>query len=269
MMKLNFLLLLFNPSLAAFHTYKNTEKVVAFADAVGPLDNSRETYPLTSLPFCFGKENSIQYTESLGEALSGLEFINLGLNLKFKHDLVNETLCSKSLSQNDIETLQFAVKNSYLYQIYIDDLSVWLNVGEIKRNEKELELLFYTGRYITIGYNSDQIVDLNITATDPISLNNPPTKEVAFSYSVQWVKSDILYKDRFQKYLDAGFFEHEIHWYSILYSFIMVVVLIALATLVMFKTISKDLHRYGSFSYEDSKLIDIVFISNLGTRSRR
>lgn len=44
--------------------------------------------------------------------------------------------------------------------------------------------------------------------------------------SVTWKQTDAAFEDRFKRYLDDDFFEHQIHWFSIFNSFMMVLFLV-------------------------------------------
>merc|ERR1712232_1244944 len=53
---------------------------------------------------------------------------------------------------------------------------------------------------------------------------------------------------RFDKYLDDHFFEHQIHWFSVFNSFMMVVFLVGLVAMILMRTLRKD---YARFARED------------------
>ena len=62
---------------------------------------------------------------------------------------------------------------------------------------------------------------------------------------VIWKSSTINYEDRFDKYLDPNFFQHRIHWFSIFNSFMMVIFLVGLVTMILMRTLRKDYARYS------------------------
>ena len=64
-------------------------------------------------------------------------------------------------------------------------------------------------------------------------------------YETNWVKSGVKFEDRFDKYLDASFFQHRIHWFSIFNSFMMVIFLIGLVSMILMRTLRKDYQRYS------------------------
>ena len=72
-----------------------------------------------------------------------------------------------------------------------------------------------------------------------------------------WRKSDVNFHDRYDKYLDPSFFQHRIHWFSIFNSFMMVIFLVGLVSMILMRTLRKDYARY-------SKVI-MIFSGNKST----
>jgi len=87
-----------------------------------------------------------------------------------------------------------------------------------------------------------------MTSEDPVLLQ-PVTEssgpvEVKMTYSVNWVKVDGSFKHRFHRYLDFGFFEHQIHWFSLFNSFMMVIFLVGLVSLILMRALRRDYERF-------------------------
>ena len=102
--------------------------------------------------------------------------------------------------------------------MYIDDLPIWGIVGEFDENDNGYYL--WTHKKLDIGYNNGAIVDVNLTSEAKVKLEI--NRKISFTYEVNWKKADTKFEDRFDKYLDASFFQHRIHWFSIFNSFMMV-----------------------------------------------
>lgn len=66
-----------------------------------------------------------------------------------------------------------------------------------------------------------------------------------FTYSVHWKKTDKVFDTRFNRYLEYDFFEHQIHWFSIFNSFMMVIFLCGLVALILLRTLRNDFARYA------------------------
>ena len=101
----------------------------------------------------------------------------------------------------------------------------------------------WTYKKFDIGYNGDQIVDINLTSDGKVLLE--PNVSIAFSFEVNWVELDVSFKNRFDKYLDPNFFQHRIHWFSIFNSFMMVIFLVGLVSMIMMRTLRRDYARYS------------------------
>ncbi|KAL5250004.1 hypothetical protein ACHWQZ_G015923 [Mnemiopsis leidyi] len=230
------------------HKYEDGEEVVLWMNTVGPYHNQQETYKYFSLPFCRGpKEGISHYHETLGENILGVELAFSGLEIQFKKNVGSTVYCRQTLTKKDNKLLMYAIKNHYWYQMYLDDLPIWAIVGE--QNEKEFTV--WTHRKIEIGYNEDRIVDVSVTTEKKTQIAEGAVLEM--SYEVVWSKSSVLFKDRYDKYLDASFFKHKIHWFSIFNSFMMVIFLVGLVAMILMRTLRKDYQRYS----KDDDLDDI------------
>lgn len=224
------------------HLYKNNEEVVLWMNTVGPYHNRQETYTYFSLPFCAGPKDSIShYHETLGEALQGVELIHSGLEMHFKEEISKVPFCQVNLDDEKLKAFIYAVRNHYWYQMYIDDLPIWGIVGEV--DETNNKYYIWTHKKFDIGYNDQHIVDVNLTSETKVELK--VNTNIEFTYEMNWKLSPIMYKDRFNKYLDPKFFQHRIHWFSIFNSFMMVIFLVGLVSMILLRTVRKDYARYS------------------------
>merc|ERR1711935_373570 len=105
------------------------------------------------------------------------------------------------------------------------------------------DMYIWTHKDIDIGHNSNHIVDVNLTTRERQKLEEGKT--ISFTYSVKWKASDVNFGDRFDKYLDPTFFQHRIHWFSIFNSFMMVLFLVGLVSMILMRTLRKDYARYS------------------------
>jgi len=232
------------------HKYNEGEEVVLWMNTVGPYHNQQETYKYFSLPFCRGNKESIShYHETLGENLLGVELEFSGLDIKFKTPTASTMYCSKALDVKDYSILVYAIRNHYWYQMYLDDLPIWAIVGEM--SEDKTEYFIWTHRKFEVSYNGDRIVDVSVTTENKVKIGKGLNMEL--SYEVIWKESDVTYENRYTKYLDASFFKHKIHWFSIFNSFMMVIFLVGLVAMILMRTLRKDYQRYS----KDDDLDDI------------
>ncbi|VDK48768.1 unnamed protein product [Anisakis simplex] len=223
--------------------YKDGEEVVLWMNTVGPYNNRQETYTYFSLPFCRGPKQTIShYHETLGEALLGVELDFSGLDIQFKENVDKTVFCKKTLNAEEYKAFVYAVQNNYWYQMYLDELPMYGMVGEVDSSTTPPTYKLFTHKRLDIGYNRNQIVDVNITSDVRVALL--PNAEISFSYEVVWKRSDVDFEHRFDKYLDPSFFQHRIHWFSIFNSFMMVIFLVGLVWMILVRTLKKDYARY-------------------------
>ncbi|CAD7698457.1 unnamed protein product [Ostreobium quekettii] len=228
------------------HQYKIGEPVILWVNKIGPYNNPQETYNYFYLPFCrpvpkSGKERN---WGNLGEVLEGNELVNSGLAIKFRENITKTEFCSQPLDGNQAERLQRAVRDRYWYEMFVDELPMWGFVGEARRSPEsgKSQEQIYLHKDFRIGYNKDRIIEVALGCNDLVPLQ--PGVDLHFTYSVSWVETDVPFTRRFERYLDQGFFEHKIHWFSILNSFLMVVFLIGVVAMILLRTLRKDYAKY-------------------------
>ena len=71
-------------------------------------------------------------------------------------------------------------------------------------------------------------------------------QHVKFSYSVEWNMESLPWKDRMTRYADSKFVpsSFEIHWLSIINSFVLVLLLTAFLMIIMLRVLKNDFSRY-------------------------
>jgi len=230
--------------------YTDGEEVILWVNKVGPFRNPQETYPYYSLPFCQPEKQIESHFEGLGEALQGYELRKSAMPLRYKENIDRKEICSKILSLSESKKFQHAIKNQYWYQLFLDDLPIWGMVGEVIPGQKqegaektEDKLFLYTHLKFMITYNQDRVIEVNLTSESPVPVDR--SESIRFTYSVGWFATEIPFSKRFDKYLDNNFFEHQIHWFSIFNSFMMVIFLTGLVSMILMRTLRKDYARYS------------------------
>lgn len=242
------------------HEYAVGDEVVIWVNKIGPFNNPQETYTYNSLPFCQapGLKEPEAHALGIGEILEGNELFNSGHSAKFGVDTAKTMLCSQTLSDSDALKFGAAVDEYYWYQMNVDDLPVWGLVGKIMKADDDPELLkqypvgtrvLYTHKKYSISYNDKHIIHVNLTYSD-VMTSIASNKKVEFTYEINWVKTEIRFEDRFDRYLEDEFFEHQIHWFSIFNSFMMVIFLCGLVALILLRTLKND---YAKFAEDDAE----------------
>ncbi|SPQ93824.1 unnamed protein product (mitochondrion) [Plasmodiophora brassicae] len=239
--------------------YEDGETVVVWVNKLGPNHNPQETYRYDSLPFCKPAEKVLAYkSDSMGSLLEGNELTDSGIVVQFKRNRKSSTICEQDLSQlPTVMSFVNAVQKNYWYQMYIDELPVWGLVGEMSQDEPDdpnTLAYMYSHRKLSISFNGNRIIHVNLTSDRLVPLLQG--KSFPMTFEVEWIPTTELFEDRFDHYLDVDFFEHQIHWFSIFNSFMMVLFLCGLVVLILMRTLRND---YAKYSLEDDTLdIDTV-----------
>jgi hypothetical protein len=244
--------------------FKKGDPVDLVANKVGPFANPTETYMYYSLPFCAPDEMEHQKHE-LGEILSGDRKVKTPYKINFRQPVQWAELCTKSLKDQEIKDFEHAVMDEYFFEMFIDNLPMWGYIGD----DEEDDLIFgrygqsrkyiYPHLHFSIGWNAEHIVAVNVTTDHAkrhdISPSNPMAKEVKFSYSVEWVHSEVKAEDRLSRYVEGSFLpaSFEIHWLSIINSFVLVVLLTVFLAIILMRVLKNDFTRYMNVD-DDSDL---------------
>lgn len=200
-----------------------------------------------------------------------------------------ESCTTGSLSAKEADAFSTAIKDQWFYQLYLDELPVWGMVGEVMSNEGKAEAIkqdalqrkgetdievleeairaehggndivypfLYTTRKLVVQVNKDQIVQVDMKS-EPESLERVEVgKPLTFTLEIEWEYTSRAYHTRFDRYLDNDFFKHQIHWFSICNSFMMVLFLSGLVALILLRALKRDYARYthNELSLEDGEL---------------
>lgn len=252
------------------HKYKGGDEVDLWVNKVGPYANPQEAYEYYTLPYCAPESPRLHNhpkSHSLSEILGGHSLRHSGHDLIFpenkKNSKYREECTTKPLTGEEAERFSKAVREQWFYQMYLDDLPVWGMVGEIlpameedkKTDSEELLPYVYTERSLVISYHEDRITKVDLHS-DPSSLKRAIEGTVLkFQMHVTWKHTDeVQFHTRFDRYLDHAFFKHQIHWFSIFNSFMMVLFLTGLVALIFLRTLRRDYARYSRQTESESLL---------------
>lgn len=264
------------------HEYENGEEVTVWTDKVGPYNNPQETYRYPILGLCEMEGSDIKVQEgdvSIGESLEGHEFYSSPrLKLSFATATPTTKVCDMVLTEEKAKSLSAMIHDNYWYQIYIDDLPIWAFVGEHSKFSVDVSRFsgllrennrssgapvgqssapplpkhlrgkpvprVYTHRHFTIFRNGNQVIEVDMEPSSPW-----PVYEGAplnFTYSAVWYSTSHEFKDRTARYLDPKFFEHKVHWFSIVNSFMLCLFLCAVVAIILMKTLKRDFARLAA-----------------------
>lgn len=114
----------------------------------------------------------------------------------------------------------------------------------------------FTHRSLSITYNQNRVIEVNLTSENPVPIE--AGRKLAFTYSVHWRQTSKPFEDRFSRYLEYDFFEHKIHWFSVFNSFMMVVFLCGLVSLILLRTLRNDFARYAKDEDMDMEGMQVI-----------
>lgn len=256
-----------------------------WTDKVGPYNNPQETYKYPSLGLCEMEGNDIKVEAgevSIGESLEGHEFYSSPrIRLAFGKTTPTSKVCDMKITGEKAQALSAMIHDNYWYQLYIDDLPIWAFVGEhskfgldvsrfsglLRENNrskvgapppqpqtsapplpahlkgKPLPRV-YTHRHFTLFRNGNQLIEVDMEPSSPWPVYDGAP--LNFTYSAVWYTTAKAFKDRTMRYLDPKFFEHKVHWFSIVNSFMMCLFLCAVVGIILMKTLKKDFARLAA-----------------------
>ncbi|XXG65025.1 hypothetical protein AAC387_Pa05g2829 [Persea americana] len=243
------------------HRYNAGDPVPFFVNKVGPLNNPSETYWYYDLPFC-RPDQVIKKEESLGEVLNGDRLTNAKYKLNFREDKDSESICKKTLSMEEVTKFRDAIKKDYYYQMYYDDLPLWGFVGKAEEsmetmNETEPRYYLFNHIQFNVIFNQNQVIEIS-AFSDPsyvVNVTDNAETEAEFMYSVRWSGTPVHFGNRMDKYLKSSLLPHhlELHWFSIINSVVIVVLLVGFFVTTFFRTIKNDMIKYSQKDRQEDK----------------
>ncbi|XP_011496493.1 PREDICTED: transmembrane 9 superfamily member 4 [Ceratosolen solmsi marchali] len=242
-------------------------------------------YEYYSLPFCLPKNGTLFYkSENLGEILRGDRIVNspyevaMGQNMScrllchtpsnpmtWKEDdsvLVMERIIYEYTVHLLIDNLPAATKekhekNTIVYhgyrlggvsgnQVYINNY-LKLKLSYHKHGENEFRVVGFEVEALSIDFTQLQFEGstCKIPTQEPnLQFVNPKGTQILFLYSVEWKESQVSWASRWDIYL--GMSDVEIHWFSIINSLIVVCFLSGILTMIIIRTLRRDIARYNA-----------------------
>lgn len=243
-------------------------------------------YEYYSLPFCRPKKEIFIYkSENLGEVLRGDRIVNTPYEVVMGEDVSCRLQCHESSNlmtwdeANSQHVIQM-VQHEYFVHLLIDNLPA----ATRKKQKDTNNVIVYQG-YRLGGTINDQVyinnylklilsyhkhgedefrvvgfeVETRSIDTSQLKFDgnvcmvpseaspqfvNPKSTRLLFLYSVEWKKSDVSWASRWDVYL--GMSDVEIHWFSIINSLIVVFFLSGILTMIMVRTLRRDIARYNA-----------------------
>ncbi|XP_014204071.1 transmembrane 9 superfamily member 4 [Copidosoma floridanum] len=243
-------------------------------------------YEYYSLEFCKPKKGTLKYkSENLGEILRGDRIVNTPYIVAMGQDVSCKLLChgkSNPMNWSEQDSLRFIerIKQEYTVHLLIDNLPAatkkknddntivypGYRLGGVDKNNKayvnnylKFKLSYHKhaeNQFRVVGFEVEaHSIDYNTVEfedeTCKINLNehklqyvNPKLTKILFFYSVEWSESEISWASRWDAYL--GMSDVEIHWFSIVNSLVVVCFLSGILTMIIVRTLRRDIARYNA-----------------------
>eukprot|EP01012_Entosiphon_sulcatum_P032161 TRINITY_DN40925_c0_g1_i1.p1 TRINITY_DN40925_c0_g1~~TRINITY_DN40925_c0_g1_i1.p1 ORF type:complete len:583 (+),score=116.39 TRINITY_DN40925_c0_g1_i1:35-1783(+) len=237
--------------------YDIGEHIPLFVDNVVPFNNPQESYRYYSLKFC-QPEHIHHKSQTLGEVLQGSEKVYSPYDLQFGTEIkAPRELCSLTLGDSDVDAFRHAIANQYHFTWYFDEVPVKGLIGDMDHNDN---YWLYTHHAFRFQYNKDRVIDAKVQL-DPahrVKLPAAGTKgekvEVKFTYSAEWHEVTIVFEDRAANNAqDLIEEEIEIQWFSIVNSFVLVVLLTGFLVFIVMRILKKDYQRYTALDEDEEQ----------------
>jgi len=154
------------------------------------------------------------------------------------------------LNEQETNDLINAIDKYYYFEMLFDDLPLRSFIGTVDVELRNGELIkhYYIFKHLHFHllYNGDQVIFGNISI-DPHKLEELVPREniIEFSYSADWEETTWPFKDRMKLYEDFFSKELEIHWLSIMNSFVLVLLLTGFLSIIIMRILKSDYSRYS------------------------
>ncbi|KAK7341996.1 hypothetical protein VNO80_24937 [Phaseolus coccineus] len=252
----------FSSSSPSDHLYNVGELVPLFVNKVGPFNNPSETYEYYDLPFC-APVPIVKKKESLGEVLNGDRLSNALYEFKFREDKIDEILCPKKLTIDQIAFFKRAINREFYFQFYLDDLPFWGFIGKLEEDGWTpggggSNYYLFTHVQFHVLYNGNQIIQVNAFG-DPnraVDITKDVGIDVKFTYSVTWNATKIRFENRMDRYSRASLMSvhQQVHWFSFINSIVIILLLTGLLALLYMRHLRIDLKKYSNANEEDKEV---------------
>ncbi|KAH6562874.1 hypothetical protein BASA61_010160 [Batrachochytrium salamandrivorans] len=279
------------PSVTAFylpgvapHDYPAGEAVPLLVNSLSATDSLISfDYYYNQLHLCRPVSEPIAQRESLGSILFGDRLYTSPFEI---HSLQNKTctkLCDTTIPAIDTDFVRRIIEEEYTVNWVVDGLPVAQLYKDLSTNENYYSAGFDFGKItdsdqtivnnhynIIIHYHmknekarvvgvlvqptsgtkdvQDAGCDFSASSNKYI-LQEGQDNAIQYTYSTFWVVDPISWGTRWDHYLHV--FDPQIHWFSIINSIVIVLILGSMVTMILLRTLHKDIARYNSIGDED------------------
>jgi len=247
---------------------------------VNKLTSSKTQVPFEyyTLPYC--KPDHVEHkVENLGEVLKGDMIESSPYEIYMQTSFECKVLCTVQLNDELENKFRSMIDDEYVVNMIVDNLPAAVAYTTTIADGPVVQLAGFpvgrveSGEYIVYNhlvmkllyhgqedeYSGYRIVGFEIT---PVSTRHKLTRcneenfhltakgeEISFSYSVSWEYSEVRWASRWDTYLKIQ--SVHIHWFSILNSVLIVVLLSGVLATILLRTVHRDIMKYNELVTEE------------------
>ncbi|KAH7312418.1 hypothetical protein B0I35DRAFT_436949 [Stachybotrys elegans] len=235
-------------------------------------------YYYEPLRFCQPEGGPKDVSESLGSILFGDRIKTSPFELNMKVNETCKSLCAAEYDEGSLAFVKSLIEKGYSFNWLVDGLpagqqiqdkltgttftspgfqmghesnaggvlfnnhyDIWVEYHEVSGNANQLRVVGVVVQPSSKKYTGQ--VDC-ADGHDPIFISeNEKSMSVSFSYSVYWIESSTPWATRWDKYLHV--FDPKIHWFWLIDTAIIVVILVLTVMSILVRTVKKDIQRYN------------------------
>lgn len=246
--------------------------------------NAQLPYAYSELDFVCQPKGSVKRTWlNLGEILRGDRLVSSDYQLFMKKDNKCQPLCTKVLSETQINEARQLIEEDYSVEWIVDNLPGATAKREFQDGRKMYVAGFplgqvqdekiYMNNHVSLVFLYEKnakkpeeqfIVGFEVYPESydgegcPEELNHPmqelttETPIVRYTYSVSWKETnEISWSSRWDMYMTTT--DPQIHWFSIINSLIILVFMTAMVALIIMRTLNRDIAMYNDEDVEGAE----------------
>ncbi|KAL7424893.1 Transmembrane 9 superfamily member 2 [Cryptotrichosporon argae] len=238
--------------------------------------------------FCQPEGGPVRQPESLGSILFGDRILSSPYELAMMANATCETLCRARVPRDDAKFINDRIKEDYGLNFIVDGLPSSEMKRDAKTGEIFLDAQGFSlgdalsdparpalnNHYdIWVQYHKRDAAHFRVVGLlvyprsvnsmvpgeagancfvgddDKLYLSETADNEFYYTYSVSFIESDVPWGLRWDMYLHV--FDPKIHWFSLINSLVISGFLVFMVAMILYRTVSKDIHRYNAIDLAD------------------
>ncbi|CAH2445855.1 cellular adhesion and filamentous growth protein [Komagataella phaffii CBS 7435] len=282
------------------HRYMQGQRVHLLVNKIES-DETQLPYSYYDLPFvCPPMDDAKPVTMSLGEVFNGDRLWDSNYGLYFGIDESCKRLCDRITQPEALRRADQLIRQGYVVQWTVDSLPGATTFISSSSNSKYYASGFPLG-FVKDGdtylHNHVMIViRWHTEAADPakkvivgfevyprsvsdyqcpgassnfdnykLDINSTEPAQIPFTYAVYWrEEKDLSWENRWSMYFVSELNQGNIHWFSLVNSFVLVLFLSTVVGVVLYKTLTRDINEFkSSHRIHDAVTEELKFLPNV------